>query len=244
MAVGDIAESAKVHAAGTGRTPIRHPGIVRGLEVVPTYHTGNQAFIGPAEVRAERLAALKEAFARAAVILREPELMTIAGLLGERNEIDATIATIIGRPMTSGHLGEWIAVQVFNIELEDSAAAPAFDGRFRTGPLTGQTVNVKWYLKQEGLLDMTESAALDFYLVLTGPRSAAVSSRYSTRPWQIDAVYLFSAADLLAQQRARGVKTGVASSMLQSQWQTAEIFPAASNPLLTLTPAQVFKGDA
>lgn len=224
---------------GWKRLARRHPGIVRGLQVVPTYHTGNQAFIGPAEVRAERLAALKAAFTRTAGIIGEPELTTIAGLLRTRNETDATIARIIGRPMTSGHLGEWIAAQVFNIELEDSAAAPAFDGRFRTGPLAGQTVNVKWYLKQEGVLDMTESATLGFYLVLTGPRSAAASSRSSTRPWQIDAVYLFSAADMLAQQRARGVKTGVASSILQGQWQTAEIFPAARNPLLILTPAQV-----
>jgi len=26
-------------------------------------------------------------------------------------------------------------------------------------------VNVKWYLKQEGLLGMSESSALDYYLV-------------------------------------------------------------------------------
>jgi hypothetical protein len=224
---------------GWRRLVRRYPGFVRGLEVVPTYHTSSQAFIGTAEVRAERLAALKEAFARAARILREPELTTIAGLLRQRNEVDAGIARIIGRPMTSGHLGEWIAAQVFDIELEDAATSPAFDGRFRTGPLTGRTINVKWYLKQEGVLDMTESAALDFYLVLTGPRAAAVSSRSSTRPWQIDAVYLFSAADLLAQQRARGVKTSVASSTLGSQWRAAEIFPVARNALLTLTPAQV-----
>ena len=122
--------------------------------------------------------------------------------------------------------------------LEDTATAPAFDGRFRSGPLMGRTVNVKWYLKEEGVLDMTESAALDFYLVLTGPHSAAVSSRSSTRPWQIDAVYLFDAANLLAQQRARNVKIGVATSVLNSQWKAAEIFPVARNTLLRLTPAQ------
>ncbi|SRR6266487_2812897 len=112
--------------------------------------------------------------------------------------------------MTSGHLGEWITAHVFDIALEHSATTPAFDGRFRSGPLQGQTVNVKWYPKQGGVLDMTQSAALDFYLVLTDPRSAAVSSRSTIRPWQIDAGYLFSAADLLVQQRARGVKIAVA----------------------------------
>ena len=84
--------------------------------------------------------------------------------------IDAELAQLMQRPMTSGHLGEWIAAQVFEIELEASAAAAGIHGRFRSGPLQDRTVNIKWYLKREGLLDTTESAALDYYLVLTGRR--------------------------------------------------------------------------
>ena len=85
---------------------------------------------------------------------------------------------------------------------------------------------------------MTESAALDFYLVLTGPYAAAISSRSATRPWQIDAVYLFDAADLLERLHARNIKIGVATSVRQRLWQDAEIFPQARNALLPLTPAQ------
>jgi hypothetical protein len=65
--------------------------------------------------------------------------------------------------MIAAHLGEWIAAQVFDIELEQSAVTATIDGRFRSGPLQGCTVNVKWYLKQEDLLDMSESSALDYY---------------------------------------------------------------------------------
>jgi hypothetical protein len=223
---------------GWKRLTRRYPGLARGLKVVPTHHTSNQALIGPPEVRAKRMADLKEAFARTAQIYQDSEITTIAGLLRWRNEIDAAIAKITGRPMASGHLGEWIAAQVFDIALEDSAAAPAFDGRFRSGPLTGKTVNIKWYLKREGLLDMTESAALDYYLVLTGPRAAAVSSRFSVRPWLIDAIYLFDAADLPAQLRAHKVKIGVATSISNSLWDAAEIFPAVGNPRLPVTDAQ------
>jgi hypothetical protein len=43
----------------------------------------------------------------------------------------------------------------------------AVDGRFRSGPRRGKTVNVNWYLKHEDLLDMTELPALDYYLVLS-----------------------------------------------------------------------------
>ncbi|WP_063826673.1 hypothetical protein [Parafrankia discariae] len=119
------------------------------------------------------------------------DLERIAGSLQQRNALDAQIAAVIDRPMTAGHLGEWIAARVFGVELEPSATATAIDGRFTSGPLQGRTVNVKLYLKRENLLDVTESPALDYYLVFTGPASTAGSSRGGTRPWSIAAVYLF-----------------------------------------------------
>jgi hypothetical protein len=99
-------------------------------------------------------------------------------------------------------------------------------------------VNVKWYLKREGLLDTTESMALDYYLVLTGPASAAASSRGTTRPWCIEAVFLFDARQLRSEQIARGVKRGVASSVIKQQWAAAEIYPSATNPQLVTTSEQ------
>src|SRR6266542_98337 len=101
----------------------------------------------------------------------------IARLLHDRNSIDHEIAGIIHRPMAAGHLGEWLAAQVFDIVLEPNDVAVAIDGRFRSGPLTGRTVNVKWYLKRESLLDVSEAEVLDYYLVLAGPASAAMGSR-------------------------------------------------------------------
>ena len=44
-------------------------------------------------------------------------------------------------------------------------------------------MNVKWYLKREGILDMTEAAELDYYLVLTGPKATAKDVR-TTRAWR------------------------------------------------------------
>jgi len=167
------------------------------------------------------------------------QLPLIAKLLRERNAIDEKIAAITQRPMVFGHLGEWIAAQVFGIKLENSAVTAAIDGRFTSGPLRGRTVNVKWYLKQEGLLDVSQSEALDYYLVMTGPKSTAISSRGRTRPWCIGAVYLFDAKQLLGELRARGVKIGVATSVRLAQWTAAEIFPRAANPLLPVGAEQV-----
>ncbi len=170
--------------------------------------------------------------------VHDEPLGRIARLLQERNAIDEEIAAITGRPMTSGHLGESVASRIFDIELEPSAAAAGIDGVFRSAPLRGCTVNIKWYLKREGVLDTSDSERLDFYLVLTGPPSAAASSRGSTRPWRIDAVFLFDARQLRAQQIERGVKRGVASSVVKQQWEAAQIYPIACNPVLTVTSDQ------
>lgn len=165
-------------------------------------------------------------------------MQRLADLLRERNRIDARIASLIGRPMTSGHLGEWIASRVFDIELEASATTAGHNGRFTQGPLRGRTVNVTWYLKRDGLLDTATTTDPDHYLVLAGPRAAAASSRGGQRPWCIASVHLFDAALLTEQQRARGAKVGSASSVLTAAWDAAEIFPRSTNPSLVLTAEQ------
>jgi hypothetical protein len=168
----------------------------------------------------------------------DPTIERIAELLRERNAIDEKIAKIISRPMTAGHLGEWLAARIFGIELEPTAVTAAFDGRFTSGHVQGRTVNVKWYLKREGVLDLIKSETLDYYLVLTGPASAALSSRGGTRPWCIESVYLFDAKQVVSELSARGVSTGTASSVRTTQWDRAEIYPRPNNQLITVEPRQ------
>jgi hypothetical protein len=165
------------------------------------------------------------------------QLEQLAHLLAARNQIDAVIGGILKRPMVSGHAGEWIAAQIFDIDLERNAAAEGIDGHFRSGSLAGKTVNVKWYLKREGILDLTRSARLDYYLVLAGPAAAAHDST-SLRPWLVTSVYLFDARKLLQEQEQRAARIGVASSIRANQWAAAEIYPLASNPALRLTERQ------
>ena len=153
--------------------------------------------------------------------------------------IDASIAGVIKRPVTAGHLGEWIASRVFDIALEESAATQGFDGCFCSGPLRGCNVNIKWYMKRTGLLDTTEFRGLDYYHVLTGPPSPAGSSRGISRSWCIQAVFLFDARELRAEQASRGVRQGIASSVIKKLWDAAEIYPQARNSLLIATLDQV-----
>ncbi len=166
------------------------------------------------------------------------DLARLAELLAERNRLDQAIAELIGRPALPGHLGEYIAARVFGIALEPSASARGLDGRFAAGPLAGRSVNIKYYGKQENCLDIALAGGPDFYLVLTGPKGQAASSRGAQRPFVIHSVYLFDASSLLADLQARAVQLGVATSVRAPLWRAAAVYPEAVCPLLPLAPAQ------
>jgi len=168
----------------------------------------------------------------------QASIRTLADLLNERNLLDERIAQLIGRPASPGHIGEYIAAAVFRIDLFPSATHKAADGVFQEGPLQGKSVNVKLYGKQEGILDIRPDALPDFYLVLTGPRSQPTSSRGSTRPLTIQHAYLFDAAELASLLKARGTNLGPASSVPQALWETAEVWPSATNPRIHLDKDQ------
>jgi len=163
------------------------------------------------------------------------EIAQLAGLLKARNIIDAQISKLISRPALMGHVGEYIATRTFDICLGESAAHKAIDGYLRSGPLAGRSVNIKWYARQEGLLDITPEALPDYYLVLTGPLSPINSSRGINRPCSINHVYLFNASELVDRLRARGVAIGVATCVQKALWDTAEIYPSQNNVLLAVS---------
>jgi hypothetical protein len=165
-------------------------------------------------------------------------LSRLADLVRVRNDIDNRIAAVIDRPASIGHLGEYIAAQVFDIELAESATNKGHDGRFRHGPLAGRTVNIKWYGKLEYILDINAQAPADCYLVLAGPRSGSGTSRGGTRPLIIDSVYLFDGQELLAELEERGSKIGTATSVPKSLWDEAQVYPSLGSTHVALTAEQ------
>ena len=157
-------------------------------------------------------------------------LEQLASLVRQRNAVESSIAELIGRPGQLGHVGEFLAAAVFDIELEQSASAPGSDGTFRSGTLERRSVNVKWY-SGTGLLDITPAYLPDYYLVLAASALSAESSKGKTRPWAIANVYLFSADSLVADLREAGVNIGTATSVRKHFWTSAEIFPREDGPL-------------
>jgi hypothetical protein len=168
-------------------------------------------------------------------------LAELADLLLERNALEVRIGRLVDRPASTGHIGEWIAARIFEIQLETAANAAGYDGHFMTGALAGRTVNVKAYGKHERILDMNPNAPLDYYLVFTGPKAtkeAAISTRGTVRPFCIDSVFLFDAVRLHDELAARQIKIGVATSVRAAQWEQAEIYPRSTNSTLVISDAQ------
>ncbi|HSH82594.1 MAG TPA: hypothetical protein VLA19_29025 [Herpetosiphonaceae bacterium] len=166
------------------------------------------------------------------------ELAKLADLIRSKNAIESQISALIGRPALLGHAGEYIAAHLFGIVLEESASHRGSDGSFADGPLAGRSVNIKWYSRQSGVLDITPESLPDYYLVLAGPPSAALSSRGMTLPWAIESVFLFDALALVEMLSARGVKIGIATSVTKTAWEQAQIFPAQHNTALILSDLQ------
>ena len=170
---------------------------------------------------------------------RRDQLQRLASVIRQRNLVDAEIAAAIGRPAHPGHIGEFVAATIFEISLVETATHKGVDGHFTRGPLAGRSVNIKKYSLDQGLLAIRLDALPDFFLVLTGARMPAASSRGTTQPWTIETVYLLEAVPLVAQLREHGAKINEATSVRRHVWDQAEIYPLPNNDALRLTHEQV-----
>lgn len=167
------------------------------------------------------------------------DLKRLSKLIQERNRVAAAITAVINRPALIGHVGEYIAAAVFDIELAESASEKGIDGIFsQGGVVNGRSVNIKWHARQERILNITPKTLPDYYLVLAGPPGTAGSSRGDARLWLIESVYLFAAEELVAALARRGVKIGTATSVAKQFWQAAEIYPNPYNSIFMLTEQQ------
>ena len=153
------------------------------------------------------------------------QLDALAGLLRVRNALDAEIVRIIGRPASTGNLGEFIAARIFDIHLAVSGVNPGHDGYFASGPLEGKTVNIKLYSRDDATLDISTHPS-DFYLVLRGPRLHKAAGPRAL-PFRIDSIYLFESLSLRGMLAEAGVRVGVATSVRRAVWDTARIYPDA-----------------
>jgi hypothetical protein len=157
------------------------------------------------------------------------QLADLARLLRERARIGEQIAEIIQRSPHAGHIGEFIAARVFDIELHSGAAHPGSDGEFRSGPHAGRSVNVKFYSRWDGMLDVPAHHVPDHILVLTGP-AAKTGDTGPTSKRLIASAFLFDYEALIA----AGVKAVIAASVRKALWEEARIYPEAGSKTLVV----------
>jgi len=173
------------------------------------------------------------------------DLTHLADLIHVSNFVNGRISQIIGRPANIGALGEYIASRIFDIELHENAVTKASDGTFRLPTaLAGRSVNIKFYSRMGGLLDMATSVDRtwhpDYYLVMSGPIPKSATTKGTQAPLVIDRIYLFDVDLLLSEllDRPKPVKPGIATSIRKHIWEAAMIYPTQINQSLILSEEQ------
>lgn len=165
-------------------------------------------------------------------------LPRLADLLRARNTVESNIANLLGSSVNLSTVGEHIAATIFGITLVPATRSSEFVGIFASQPLRGKTVDVQWYPRREGFLNVHAEATPDYYLVLAGPKQESSTARALVNPWIITSVHLFDCQELLGALRERGVQIGSHTSVITQLWERAEIFPAQHNSTLVLSEEQ------
>jgi hypothetical protein len=165
-------------------------------------------------------------------------LKHLAELLHARNTVESNIANLLGNGVNQSTVGEYIAANIFGITLIPSGRHTEFAGIFANQPLLGKTVDVQWYPRREGFLNVHSEPAPDYYLVLAGPKQESSTARALVNPWVINSVHLFDGRELLNALRERGVQIGSHTSVINQLWERVELFPTPHNNRLLLTAEQ------
>jgi hypothetical protein len=165
-------------------------------------------------------------------------LPRLAELLRARNTVESNIANLLQCDVDLSNVGEQIAANIFGIRLTPTLNYGGPAGIFTHPALAGKTVDIRWYPRREGFLNIHTDPAPDYTLVLAGPRLDPNEARALVNPWIITSAYLFHMPDLLATLRARGVRVGPRVSVNSQLWERAEIFPTQRNTGLLLNNEQ------
>lgn len=166
--------------------------------------------------------------------MTKDDLIRLAEIIRSRNDTESRIAEIIKKRGDKGSVGEYIASRIFGIDLAKSGRQKGYDGIFKSKPLTGSSVDVKFYPKQQWSIDINPKAWPDYFLILAGPERIDSKAHL----WLIKSVYLFDARKLKKKLEQRSVKIGRATSVIQDLWHDAEIYPNTVSRFVTVTKEQ------
>src|SRR5258708_17280287 len=125
-----------------------------------------------------------------------PDLPRLADLLRARNTVESNIANLLGSGVNLNTVGVYIAATIFGITLLPFTRSSEFTGTFASQPLSGKTVDVQWYPRREGFMNVRAEASPDYYLVFAGPKQESSTARALVNPCLVSSLHLFETQDL------------------------------------------------
>jgi hypothetical protein len=139
--------------------------------------------------------------------------------LRRRRTADEDLSRILGSPVERWNLCELVTARALDVEVELSSAEWGQVGVFRSGPLTGSRVSIKFYSAREYLCPTGPEPPCDYHVAIKGPPDTRL-------PELIHRIYLFEVAGLPEEMEGRG------SSMAQvdDSWDAFEIYPRSFSP--------------
>jgi len=164
----------------------------------------------------------------------ETLLRRLSDLLHDREVIDTAIEQITSVPGGDERTIQWVASEIFDIELDLSRPSTGLVGTFQSGRLSGHTVEVRSQRTCCDVLDTKGSITCEYCMVLAGPRRHDLPTSIRA-PWNIDSVYLFEMQQV---HRERGASLAPEPTVDALQWRAAEIYPSARNSILLVNPVQ------
>ncbi|MEP0814315.1 MAG: hypothetical protein HRF49_06585 [bacterium] len=155
------------------------------------------------------------------------DLFYLADLLEQRHIIEKSISDIIRGPAYKVNVAEYLAIRVFDIQAAGRGHPGGMEGWFASGPLSGRSVKVKAFARNEYYLDIPAAHAPEYYLVFIHGGALLVST-----------LYLINIGNLLKDLQKRGALIGGATNLPRSFWDDSELFPRQISRELILSPEQ------
>jgi hypothetical protein len=151
--------------------------------------------------------------------MTQDEFIDFADALRRRRAADDDLSRILGRPVERWNLCELVTARALDVELELSSVEWGQVGVFRSGPLAGSRVSVRFYSSLEPLRPTGPEPPCDYHVAIKGPPD----TRF---PELIHRIYLFEVAGIPEEIERRG------GSMAQvdETWDAFEVFPRSFSP--------------
>gem|GEM_PF-1480306 len=151
--------------------------------------------------------------------MTQDELSDFADALRRRRAADDDLSRILGLPVERWNLCELVTARALDVEVELSSVEWGQVGVFRSGPLAGSRVSVRFYSAMEPLRPTAPEPPCDHHVAILGPPD----TRF---PELIHGIYLFEVAWIFEEME----RSGGLMAQVDEAWDAFKVFPGSFSP--------------